>query len=128
MTKVRFSRKVKFTMEKIEERKHLIEKDKEFIAFPPPNYSNMTNEQIKLRTSILESAFELAFKKDTYKIQRITKIEASNIIKNYAPEGLFMIEENGHYIGIDNSTGECWVEEFITKDLCIKWLKGDVEM
>lgn len=31
-------------------------------------------------------------------------------------------EESGLYIGIDNSTGECWTEEFDSEDACINWL------
>ncbi|MFT9495755.1 MULTISPECIES: hypothetical protein [Bacillota] len=67
-------------------------------------------------------------KENRNKIKKIDKREASDIMNNYKPIGLFMVEENGHYIGIDNSSGECWVEEFITEDLCLKWLKGEVEM
>ena len=26
------------------------------------------------------------------------------------------------YIGIDNSNGECWTEEFDSEDACINWL------
>lgn len=33
-------------------------------------------------------------------------------------------EESGIYIGIDNSNGECWVEEFDSENACINWLKG----
>lgn len=31
-------------------------------------------------------------------------------------------EESGLYIGIDNSNGECWTEEFDSEDACINWL------
>jgi hypothetical protein len=44
-----------------EERKKLIEKDQRFVSFPPPDYSKMTNEQIRKRTQMLEGAFKLAF-------------------------------------------------------------------
>lgn len=43
----------------------------------------------------------------------------------YSPVGLFYIYENGLYIGFDNSTGECWVEEFKSLGDCIRWLKGE---
>lgn len=62
------------------------------------------------------------------KINLITKKEGVKIIISYEPKGLFMFEDNGYFIGIDNSTGNCWVEEFITEDLCIKWLKGEIEI
>jgi hypothetical protein len=46
------------------ERKKLIEQDQCFVTFPPPDYSKMTNEQIRKRTQLLESAFKLAFEKE----------------------------------------------------------------
>lgn len=61
-------------------------------------------------------------------IKQITKLEGSKIIVNFQPVGLFIFKEDDSYIGIDNSTGDCWVEEFITEDLCMKWLKGEIEM
>ena len=33
-------------------------------------------------------------------------------------------KEKHYFIGVDNLTGNCWVEEFKTKKQCIKWLKG----
>lgn len=62
------------------------------------------------------------------KIKQVTKEEADTIIKSYAPIGLFILKEGDTYIGIDNSAGDCWVEEFICEDLCTKWLNGEVEM
>ncbi|NMA74437.1 MAG: hypothetical protein GX963_09830 [Bacteroidales bacterium] len=44
-----------------EERERVIEADQEFTSFPPPDYSKMTNEQIKLRTNIMKDEFERLF-------------------------------------------------------------------
>ncbi|WP_018934575.1 hypothetical protein [Gracilibacillus lacisalsi] len=44
-----------------EERKRLIEEDQEFISFPPPDYSKMSNEQIRFRTKLMKEAFKKAF-------------------------------------------------------------------
>ncbi|MGN8647903.1 hypothetical protein ACTNEO_05110 [Gracilibacillus sp. HCP3S3_G5_1] len=44
-----------------EERKRLIEEDQEFTSFPPPDYSKMTNEQIRFRTKLMKEAFKKAF-------------------------------------------------------------------
>lgn len=41
----------------------------------------------------------------------------------YGPPGLYYTKENGIYIGIDNSTGHAWVEEFNSRRKCLKWLK-----
>ena len=32
-------------------------------------------------------------------------------------------EESGLYIGIDNTSNDCWVEEFDSEQSCIDWLK-----
>lgn len=47
-------------MNREEERKMLIEEDQKIVSFPPPDYSKMTNGQIRLRTELLKSAFQLA--------------------------------------------------------------------
>lgn len=63
------------------------------------------------------------------KYKRITKREAIKIIDTYEPRGLFWVKEynkKAHlYIGIDNLTGDAWVEEFKTREECFKWLEGD---
>ncbi|MBS7427450.1 MULTISPECIES: hypothetical protein [unclassified Virgibacillus] len=48
-----------------EERKKLIEQAHEFVSFPPPDYSKMTNEQIRRRTEIVKKSFEVAFDDDS---------------------------------------------------------------
>ena len=42
----------------------------------------------------------------------------------WAPEGKFYCEDNGVWVGCDNSTNDCWVEEFKTEADVRKWL-GD---
>lgn len=44
-----------------EERKRLIENNSQFVTMPPLDYSKLTNQQIELRTKIMESTFEMAF-------------------------------------------------------------------
>ena len=46
------------------ERKKLIEEDSRFVSFPPPDYSKMTNEQIKQRTEMFKITFKMAFSKN----------------------------------------------------------------
>lgn len=48
-------------MDRQEERKKLIEADQNFVCIPPPDYSKMTNEEIRKRTEILEKSFDYAF-------------------------------------------------------------------
>ena len=42
----------------------------------------------------------------------------------YGAPGLYYTKENGMYVGIDNSTGHAWVEEFKSRRQCLKWLRG----
>lgn len=44
----------------------------------------------------------------------------------YEPLGLFYLEEREKFVGIDNSTGDAWTEEFPDKESCIRWLTGEV--
>lgn len=32
-------------------------------------------------------------------------------------------DESGIYIGVDNTTDNCWVEEFDSEEACLNWLK-----
>jgi len=58
------------------------------------------------------------------KIQQITKDEAREIIDTRRPLGNYMYFDGVWWIGIDNRTGEAWVEEFETEEECIHWLDG----
>jgi DNA-directed RNA polymerase subunit RPC12/RpoP len=58
-------------------------------------------------------------------IKRITKEQASEIIETRTQTGRFYTKESDLYIGIDNSTGDAWTEEFKTKKSCLKWLNGE---
>ncbi|MCI8526904.1 MAG: hypothetical protein HFF17_13530 [Oscillospiraceae bacterium] len=56
--------------------------------------------------------------------KEVGKEEAMKIIGSFAPLGCFYIREpDGTYTGIDNRTGDAWVEEFQTKAECLEWLK-----
>jgi hypothetical protein len=36
--------------------------------------------------------------------------------------GLFLTKEGGRWVACDNTTGECWVEDFKTGREAVKWL------
>ena len=42
----------------------------------------------------------------------------------YEPIGRYYLREGDKWVGIDNSTGDAWTEEFPTKRKCLKWLRG----
>lgn len=42
----------------------------------------------------------------------VSQQEANAIIEHRGPRGLFVLETGVEYIGIDNSTGDAWTEEF----------------
>lgn len=51
---------------------------------------------------------------------------ADEIIETRKPLGLFYYREyNNIIIGIDNSTGDAWIEEFNNLEECKKWLIGE---
>ena len=54
----------------------------------------------------------------------VSQQEASAIIEHRGPRGLFVLETGVEYIGIDNSTGDAWTEEFPDLTECMMWLVG----
>lgn len=58
-------------------------------------------------------------------IKLVTREEANQIFDTREPMGLFYEIDGDSYIGIDNSTGDAWVEEFKTKEECFRWLKPE---
>lgn len=65
-------------------------------------------------------------------IKRVPLKHISEIIDNREPIGLFYAEEPGvktdgtiNYVGVDNSTGDAWAEDFSTEEECISWLKQE---
>lgn len=59
--------------------------------------------------------------------------EAKMIIENFDSlpieyEKTYLFKDGEKWIGIDNSTAECWVEEFDNIDDCISWLNGEFEV
>lgn len=57
-------------------------------------------------------------------IQKITFMQAERIIDIRDPLGLFYVLDAGVYIGIDNSTGDAWTEEFPDLRTCKRWLSN----
>lgn len=50
------------------------------------------------------------------------------IIEHREPKGLFYRIKDGKYIGVDNCTGDAWVEAFDTRKECFDWLQGRFEV
>lgn len=44
----------------------------------------------------------------------------------YEPIGKFIERDGDRFVGIDNSTGHAWVEDFKTFSGCMAWLIGEV--
>lgn len=57
-------------------------------------------------------------------IKKLKPIHARAVIETRCPLGLFYVHENGVYVGIDNSTGHTWVEEFASLRQCKEWLRN----
>ncbi len=56
--------------------------------------------------------------------KEITTEEAVGVITTREPKGLFYHQDNDLWVGIDNTTGNAWTEEFNSKETCLAWLKG----
>lgn len=71
----------------------------------------------------------------TEEIKQIAEDEARELLNSeqnghYEPWGKFYTvqkdkEGDTLYVGYDNSTGNCWVEEFYTISGCMAWLRGE---
>lgn len=60
------------------------------------------------------------------KIREINNEQADVIIETREDIGLFYLRVHDNIIvGIDNSTGDAWVEEFDDLEECKKWLLGE---
>lgn len=65
-------------------------------------------------------------------IQKITEKQAGRLIDRHGnnsmkkeDQGLFLIDNvNGSFSAIDNSTWNCWTEDFKTRFEAVRWLCG----
>lgn len=60
------------------------------------------------------------------KPKKINPQIAKNIIEKRSPLGMFYFKENDVFIGIDNTCGESFVEEFKDEKICLSWLNQDI--
>ena len=58
------------------------------------------------------------------KIKKINPKQADSIIDSRQPLGFFYVLDAGVYVGIDNSTGNAWTEEFQNLCKCKHWLNN----
>lgn len=56
-------------------------------------------------------------------IREVNPEESFKIITEREPKGLFWQKDGDLYVGIDNSTGDAWTQDFSTLDECLAWLK-----
>lgn len=59
-----------------------------------------------------------------HEIREVMDAEATQIINTREPRGLFYQMDGAIVIGIDNSTGDAWTEDFNSLEECLTWLKG----
>lgn len=70
------------------------------------------------------------------KIKKITETELRKMLKSetkkgYVPRGLFYLEDynsagNKVFVGVDNSTGDAWIEDFTSLEVCKEWLNREI--
>ena len=55
----------------------------------------------------------------------VSKETVDGVIRTFMPRGLFYYQESsGIWVGVDNITGDAWVETFESEEECASWLKG----
>jgi hypothetical protein len=65
-------------------------------------------------------------------VHYVSKATANQVLDSgwttgqYIPLGRFICREGKKFIGIDNSDGDAWTEEFSTEAECVRWLTEDV--
>lgn len=71
---------------------------------------------------------------DPITLQEITQDTANQLLSScddpggrYEPLGLFYLQEGDKFVGIDNSDGNAWTEEFPDKESCLRWLRREEE-
>lgn len=67
------------------------------------------------------------FKEDHRWYKYVGKNDALAIIENRVPLGMFVHDEGTVVVGIDNSTGDAWTEEFPDLTECLMWLADAME-
>lgn len=60
-------------------------------------------------------------------IREVMDEEAFQIIITREPRGLFYQKDGNIIVGIDNSTGDAWTQDFASLEDCLAWLKGENE-
>lgn len=58
-------------------------------------------------------------------IQRVCQEYANQVIETRSPIGRFYTFAGCIYTGIDNETGDAWIEDFKSYEECMKWLRGE---
>lgn len=59
-------------------------------------------------------------------IRKVSPEYAKQIVESREQRGLFWCFDDEKYIGIDNTTGEAYCEEFDDKNECFKYLRGEL--
>lgn len=91
------------------------------------HYRNGKPDSIVVLADTEEEAQEKALNllAASYGISEITQEDYEKIIEIRRPEGCFWMQCDGYYIGLDNSTGNAWTEEFERFSDCLAWLSGE---
>jgi len=57
-------------------------------------------------------------------IEKVTLTALQRIIETRQPRGWYYTKEARRcYVGVDNSTGDAWTEEFRSRRQCLCWLR-----
>lgn len=61
-------------------------------------------------------------------VKRVSIRKIRKIIDRYQPYGRFLSKDGSIWVAVDNSTGDAWTEDFISKRDAVRWLRGEFEV
>ena len=99
-----------------------------------PYFKTLVEDADEIWWMLLRLSATLEKMTDDSWYQVIDKRKADAIIKTLdkhafaEPVGRFIYQNYGLFVGIDNSGGDAWVEEFQTEAECLLWLSGEKEI
>ena len=89
------------------------------------------NQQLKKRNDMKVERFVDVLEHMGYRVEIVENDDIRKVSAEYAdrivterePRGLFWYFDGNVYVGIDNTDGEAYCEEFSSKEDCFEWLK-----
>lgn len=87
---------------------------------------NLSSQTKTVELDLTESASNTVYEDHGW-YKYVSQEQANKIIETREPRGKFVQDTGIEFVGIDNSTGDAWVEEFPDLTECLKWLNDKMK-